>query len=310
MLSGYRHRSGPDRSDQNATPPGRTTGGGENSRRPASGGGGPHAPPRSGITMAEEAGEGPGEAGAEGRERENPVMRGCGPVMQVRSKFCGAAPPSAGRGEVGAGCGRYFPVVIGGGWIPAEFPVEGRNCHRRRVCCLGTDIAAVRTAPIRTQRPPAEQRGAAKIADGRHPAEAALTRRPALESRWRRRRGEGPAKPGRRAESAKNPIAVAPNTWLLSQYAGRRRLRRGGPVSSPPDQWRLDSRRISDEAEICRPDTGRVSASGVCRAPAGPEPARRGTAASTGLTTPRPPAGTGCLQHPICQGPPQPQPYR
>ena len=76
-------------------------------------------------------------------------------------------------------------------------------CHRRRICCPGTDIGAVRAASIKPHHPPAEQRRAAKIADDRHPAEAAPTRRPALETRWRRRRGKGPAKPGRGSENAK-----------------------------------------------------------------------------------------------------------
>ena len=188
--------------------------------------GGSGAEGRSAPSVVEDGGSAAAGAGTRrsrgGGRRTRKTMR-CG----VWSRYaCGAA---FGGREAGGGCVRYSPAVIRGG-ISRVSPVEGRICHRRRVCCPATDIGAVRAAPIKPHHPPAEQRRAAKIADDRHPAEAAPTRRPALETRWRRRRGKGPAKPGRGAENAKKGEASR-NGALLGFGFGSSQRRADPPGS-------------------------------------------------------------------------------
>ena len=73
----------------------------------------------------------------------------------------------------------------------------------------GTDIAAVRTAPIRTAEPPAEQRGKRRIADGRPSGGGGAPAPSAFRNHLAAEAGEGgPAKPGRGGESAKTDMRV------------------------------------------------------------------------------------------------------
>ncbi len=181
----------------------------------------------------------PGEAGA-GGPRARKTMR-CG----VRPRYAGAALPST-EGRPPPGASGIPPAGDRRRWTSRVSPVEGRICHRRRVCCLGTDIGAVRAAPIKPHHPPAEQRRAAKIADDRHPAEAAPTRRPALETRWRRRRGKGPAKPGRGAENAKkgeaSPKRCAARVWFRFESEDERIHQiKEQPVISHTARFRFES---------------------------------------------------------------------